>query len=62
MMMNIHEDDDDDDDDDGDGHDEDGAMVIRMMIPGALVGPRKGPTRMLMDGPFSVRWRLHSCL
>ena len=60
MMMNINEgdeDEDDDDDDDDDGHDEDGEMVVRMMIPGGLVGPSKGPTRMTMVGPFSVHWR-----
>ena len=37
-------------------------MVIRMMIPGGLVGPSKGPSRMIMVGPFSVHWRFHSCL
>ena len=58
MMMKINQ----DDDDDNDGHDEDGEMVIRMMIPGALVGPNKGPTRMILVGPFSVHWRFHSCL
>ena len=42
----------DEDDDDDDGHGEDGEMVIRMMIPGGLVGPSKGPTRMIMVGPF----------
>ena len=62
VMMNINEDDDDDDDDDDDGHGEDGEMVVRMMIPGGLVGPSKGPTRMIMVGPFSVHWRFHSCL
>ena len=66
MMMNINEDGDedenDDDDDDDDGNDEDGEMVIRMMIPGGLVGPSKGPTRMIMVGPFSDHWRFHSCL
>ena len=60
MMMNIDEDDEEDDDDDG--HGEDGEMVIRMMIPGGLVGPSKGPTRMIMVGPFSVHWGFHSCL
>ena len=65
MIMNTNEDDEgdeDDDDDDDDGHGEDGEMVIRMMIPGGLVGPSKGPTRMIMVGPFSVHWRFHSCL
>ena len=46
IMMKINEDDGGDDDDD-DGLDKDGEMVIRMMIPGALVGPNKGPTKMI---------------
>ena len=52
----------DDDDDDGDGHGEDGEMVIRMLMPRDLVGPSKGPTRMIVVGPFSVHWNFFTCL
>ena len=47
MMMNMNEDDEDDDDDD-DGHGEDGEMVIRIIIPGGLVGASQGPFRMIV--------------
>ena len=51
--MDNDDNDDNDDDDDG-GHDEDDEMVIRIIIPGGLVALSKGPTRMLMVGPFSL--------